>query len=405
MYRANEVFSKMSPLYKSPAAKQFNLVDQNLFTAGPDLPGYFYSDEIGKILFRDGLTPQRVRDYQALVGQNAFMTGVRSWINTGFKAALKDSPDITFEVLDKNSKTGTIKITEKIMDIDKFKQNINMSDEGFIEMMNLAGYNGKAFVDNMNQLVKLQELVKEAGIGTSTSQLVARRLSLGGVRSAASTFSIFGSGAFAGAQTGEGNFLGGGTAGAIMLGLLTRRTSRFLSTPESLKAYTKIIDPKASDVVKRSSLVNFLRGYLRQDEIKNDLPKEYNTPQKVLNDPDGFLDYLYNSEYLAVTDSVNDGFMRDYMDERYGDNLDIDINTIKNIDDEENVKEDMQLGRTKVLESEQIMMPDIPSMGGEDVAQASTVAQGPAPANLNADQRVALAGGDLDEAIALRNRT
>ena len=97
--------------------------------------------------------------------------------------------------------------------------------------------------------------------------------------------------------------------------------------------------------------------------------------------------------------------MRDYMDERYGDNLDIDINTIKNIDDEENVKEDMQLGRTKVLESEQIMMPDIPSMGGEDVAQASTVAQGPAPANLNADQRVALAGGDLDEAIALRNRT
>ena len=51
------------------------------------------------------------------------------------------------------------------------------------------------------------------------------------------------------------------------------------------------------------------------------------------------------------------------------------------------------------------MMPDIPSMGGEDVAQASTVAQGPAPANLNADQRVALAGGDLDEAIALRNRT
>ena len=405
LYRANEVFSKMSPLYKSPAAKQFNLVDQNLFTAGPDLPGYFYSDEIGKILFRDGLTPQRVRDYQALVGQNAFMTGVRSWINTGFKAALKDSPDITFEVLDKNSKTGTIKITEKIMDIDKFKQNINMSDEGFIEMMNLAGYNGKAFVDNMNQLVKLQELVKEAGIGTSTSQLVARRLSLGGVRSAASTFSIFGSGAFAGAQTGEGNFLGGGTAGAIMLGLLTRRTSRFLSTPESLKAYTKIIDPKASDVVKRSSLVNFLRGYLRQDEIKNDLPKEYNTPQKVLNDPDGFLDYLYNSEYLAVTDSVNDGFMRDYMDERYGDNLDIDINTIKNIDDEENVKEDMQLGRTKVLESEQIMMPDIPSMGGEDVAQASTVAQGPAPSNLNADQRVALAGGDLDEAIALRNRT
>ena len=95
----------MSPIYKSPAAKQFNLVDQNLFTAGPDLPGYFYSDEIGKILFRDGLTPQRVRDYEALVGKTAFMAGVRSWINNGFKAALKDSPEVTLKVQILQAKT------------------------------------------------------------------------------------------------------------------------------------------------------------------------------------------------------------------------------------------------------------------------------------------------------------
>ena len=405
LFRANEVFAKMSPIYKSPAAKQFNLVDQNLFTAGPDLPGYFYSDEIGKILFRDGLTPQRVRDYEALVGKTAFMAGVRSWINNGFKAALRDSPDVSLKVPDSSGKNSTITITEKIMDIDKFKQNINMDDAGFIEMMNVAGYNGKAFVDNMKKLVQLQEMVKEAGIGTSTSQLIARRLSLGGVRSAANTFAIFGSGAYGATQVGEGNFVPGGTAGAIMLGLLTRRTSRFLSTPDSLKAYTQIVDPKPSAVVKRATLVNFLRGYFRNDEIKNELPKEFNTPEKVVKDPEGFLDYLYNSEYLAVTDSVNDGFLRDYMNERYGDDLDLNINNLKNIETEEKTLEEIQTGKKTFVPSEPTMdMPEIPSMGGDSMFETD-MAMNQQQAPLNQDQRVALASGDLDEAIALRGRT
>ena len=399
------MFAKMSPIYKSPAAKQFNLVDQNLFTAGPDLPGYFYSDEIGKILFRDGLTPQRIRDYRELVGQNAFMAGVRSWINNGFKAALKDSPEVTLKVPDPSGKNSTISITERIMDIDKFKQNINLNDEGFVTMMDLAGYNGKAFVDNMKQLVKLQEMVKEAGIGTSTSQLIARRLSLGGVRSAASTFAIFGSGAYGATQIGQGDVVPGGTAGAIMLGLLTRRTSRFLSTPESLKAYTKIVDPEASAVVKRASLVNFLRGYFRNEEIREELPKEFNTPEKVVKNPEGFLDYLYNSEYLAVTDSVNDGFLRDYMNERYGDDLDLNIGNIKNIETEERELEEIQTGKRDFISSEPTMdVPDIPSMGGDSMFETN-VAANQRSAPLNPDQRVALAAGNLDEAIALRGRT
>jgi len=405
LFRANEVFAKMSPIYKSPAAKQFNLVDQNLFTAGPDLPGYFYSDEIGKILFRDGLTPQRVRDYEALVGKTAFMAGVRSWINNGFKAALKDSPEVTLKAPDPSGKKSTISITEKIMDIDRFKQNINMDDEGFITMMDIAGYNGKAFVDNMKQLVRLQEMVKEAGIGTSTSQLVARRLSLGGVRSAASTFAILGSGYVGASQAQEGNIIPGGTAGAIMLGLLTRRTSRFLSTPDSLKAYTQIIDPKPSAVVKRASLINFLRGYFRNDEIKNELPKEFNTPEKVVKDPEGFLDYLYNSEYLAVTDSVNDGFLRDYMNERYGDDLDLNIGNIKNIETEESELEEIQSGKKTFIPSEPtIDMPEIPSMGGDSMFETD-MAMNQQQTPLNQDQRVALASGDLDEAIALRGRS
>jgi hypothetical protein len=308
------------------------------------------------------------------------------------------------KVPDPSGKNSTISITEKIMDIDRFKQNINMNDEGFITMMDLAGYNGKAFVGNMKQLVKLQDLVKEAGIGTSTSQLIARRLSLGGVRSAASTFAIFGSGAYGATQLGDGNIVPGGTAGAIMLGLLTRRTSRFLSTPDALKAYTKIVDPEPSAVVKRASLVNFLRGYFRNDEIKNELPKEFNTVNKVINNPDGFLDYLYNSEYLAVTDSMNDGFMRDYMNERYGDNTDLNIGNVQNIETEEKAMQELETGKRTIIPGEQIEMPNVPDMGTESMFETD-MAMNQQPVQLNPDQRVALASGDLDEAIALRNRT
>ena len=411
LYRANEVFGKMSPLYKSPAAKQFNLVDQNLFTSGPDLPGYFYSDEMGKMLFRDGLSPQRVRDYQQLVGQNAFMTGVRSWVNNGFKAALDDAQEIAVKVADPSGKPGTITINEKILDVDKLKQNINFTDEGFEEMMTLAGYNGKAFKDNINNLVALQAMVKQAGIGTSTSQIVARRLSLGGVRSAANTFAIFGSGAIGAQQAGEGNFLPGGVAGSIMLGLLTRRTANFLSEPGALKAYTKIVDPKTSDVVKRASLVNFLRGYFRQPVIREELPKEFNTPDKVAKNPSGFLDYLYNSEYLSVTDSINDGFMRDYMNERYGDNLNLSIQNLQNIETEEKALEDIETGKASVIESDtEIAMPDVPSMGGESMFDTNAAISGPGlrgmtrNSPLNTDQRAALASGDIDAALALRGK-
>ena len=49
-------------------------------------------------------------------------------------------------------------------------------------------------------------------------------------------------------------------------------------------------------------------------------------------------------------------------------------------------------------------MPQIPSMGGDSMFETD-MAMNQQQAPLNQDQRVALASGDLDEAIALRGRT
>ena len=37
---------------------KLKFVDENMFSAGPDLPGYFYSDELFNIIARKGITPK-----------------------------------------------------------------------------------------------------------------------------------------------------------------------------------------------------------------------------------------------------------------------------------------------------------------------------------------------------------
>jgi len=101
---------------------------------------------------------------------------------------------------------------------------------------------------------------------------------------------------------------------------------------------------------------------------------------------------------------MNDGFMRDYMNERYGDNTDLNIGNVQNIETEEKAMQELETGKRTVIPGEQIEMPNVPDMGTESMFETD-MAMNQQPVQLNPDQRVALASGDLDEAIALRNRS
>ena len=93
------------------------------------------------------------------------------------------------------------------------------------------------------------------------------------------------------------------------------------------------------------------------------------------------------------------------MNERYGDDLDLNIGNLKNIETEESELEEIETGKKTFIPSEPTMdVPDIPSMGGDSMFETN-VASNQRSAPLNPDQRVALAAGNLDEAIALRGRT
>ena len=94
------------------------------------------------------------------------------------------------------------------------------------------------------------------------------------------------------------------------------------------------------------------------------------------------------------------------MDERYGDNLDLNIQDLKSIETEEKALEDIETGKANFVESEtEIAMPDIPSMGGESMFDTNAAISGPGlNSQLNQQQRAALAEGNIDAALALRGR-
>ena len=411
LLRANDTFAKMAPLYKTPTAQTFKLVDQHMFQAGPELPGFIYSDEIGKMLFRKGITPQRATDLHALIGNTAYKNGVQAWITDAFRNSLDQSATVAREVTLPNGTRHVVDVTEQIFNPGKFLRNVNFDDPGIKRMMDLAGESGDAFKNNIEQLAAIQAKILEQDIGGSTSQMIARRLSLGGIRSGLSMITM-------GASTGA--YAAGAAPGkmytAVMTGLLARKTAAFLSDPNSLKAWTRIVEPDASVGAQRAAMTQFLRSFLDREDIKSDIPEEYRSINGVRKDPLGFLDWIYGTGYEGVVNAINDGSKRAYMNERWGENTDLDYQNVAQFKQDEDLYANVIRGvdsgtippseraNTVPLEED----TEVESIFTDNIAETQATPQlpnaGAVDAPLNPDQRVALAGGNLDEAIALRGQ-
>ena len=418
LLRANDVFSKMAPIYKSPVAQQFKLVDQHMFQAGPELPGFIYSDELGKMLFRKGITPQRANDLHDLIGSTAYKSGVNAWITSAFRNSLDQSATVAKEVIMPNGTRQMTNVTEEIFNPDKFIKNLNFDDPGIKRMMDLAGENGEVFKYNVDQLSIIQKELIKQGLGGTTAQMVARRIGLSGLSGVVNMLSM-GAAPFA---------YGGGMAPgvgytAIMTGLLARKTAAFLSDPHALKSWTRIITPDASVAVQRSAMAVFLKSFLAREDVKSDIPKEFHHLKGVMKNPGKFIDWLYGSGYEGVMQTINDGSKRSYLNERYGPNTDLnyaDVAQFQQDDDEfnriiGNIDPDLpeafqppippsEIKQTVSLEGDDMQGESI--FSEEDTPEMASIPQSQtSSAPLNPNQRVALAGGNLDEAIALGRRT
>ena len=401
LLRANSVFARLSPIYKSQAAKKFKLIDENMFSPGPELPGWNYSDELYNIVMSKKITPQAINQVKELIGQEAFDSVTRTWLNEGLKNSLRRNNPIDLMV-DAPSARGTrpkrIMVTDYAVDPDALLQNIGFDQPGFEAMIDAAGLNGKIVKDNIKNLVEIARKIEGQDIGNPFA-LVKRRIALGGIRTGFKTFSF---GAAAG--------VGGGAAvfgpAPVIAGLLARYTADFLSSPNVLKNYSQVIDDTASMAVKRAAYTNILRDFYKQISTGNRLeefPDEFKTYQGVLENPGGFSDWLFGAGFESAMSPVGEpGAQKEYQNKRYQ-NSDSGLNLGSYVvSDIEQADMDKIVSSTNVKDKPTINVPDVPSMGGEpvlsDVAQAAVPT---APAPLNTEQRAALASDDIDAAIAL----
>ena len=124
-----------------------------------------------------------------------------------------------------------------------------------------------------------------------------------------------------------------------------------------------------------------------------------------MDNPDGFMDWLLGTGYQSSLSGVgNPGAAQSYNDKRYGEADGVSLGEIesKRIEEKDmsKVMSSTQVKDAPVqTQAQPINMPDVPSMGTESI-MAQTQPQKP----LSPDQRIALAGDDLDQAIALGQR-
>ena len=201
-----------------------------------------------------------------------------------------------------------------------------------------------------------------------------------------------------------------------MTGLLARKTAAFLSDPNSLKAWTRIVEPDASVGAQRAAMTQFLRTFLDREDVKSDVPKEYHSIGGVMKDPLGFLDWIYGSGYEGVVDAINDGSKRAYMNERWGENTDLNYQNVAQFKQDEdlyaNVIRGVDSGTVPPSERANTVPveedTEVESIFTDNIGETQAIPQlpntGAVDAPLNPDQRIALAGGNLDEAIALGQR-
>jgi hypothetical protein len=300
-------------------------------------------------------------------------------------------------------------ITEEIFNPNKFLKNLNFNDPGIERMMDLAGKDGKAFKSNVEALIDIQARIMDQGLGGTTSQMAARRLSLGGLQSGLSMFTM----GLSGSQIISGGGIGNAAVySTVLTGLLMRKTAAFLADPEALKAWTRIVEPNASIGAQRNAFAKGMKSLLEDDDVRSDVPKEFHKINNILQRPGKFLDWLVGSGYSAVMDSINDGTRSSYNQSRYGLNDQLGFYDAAQLEQEDELANIMSEGyigsevdETQVTEnvSEENIVPPM-SQGGESIFSDDVQESASAPQPLNPQQRVALAGGNLDEAIALGNR-
>ena len=394
---ANDFIFQNADSLQGRTAMLLKQTDPNIaIPGGVKRPGYLYADQMAKIFFDDQTitSPMALKEMRKAFGDDAFNASTSAYFNN----ILNQSTDFVngkIRIYDNDigiwkqakqyvtgkqatPKTQTINYNIPIMDIEKVADAFALNDinrrAGVLEMFKSQVPGSEAVKTKhaegvLNQISEVLELARAVEVPNygDVSSFVKRRGVLGGLGSIANLF------------TGGAILANPISSAGVML--MARFGMNALSDPKFLDGMTKVLDPSLSDVARKSALVTIGRGVF--DPVR-----------------------AVNSGYNI--DDINDIIELITI----GDMEQSPAYNVRAEEVEQNAAAAMA-GRGVPAGPEVAAMQADPNMGmggfnmpqggftPTDMSALETASAAPSP--INNAQRVALAGGNLDEAIALRS--
>ena len=422
---ANNFFFDNVNFTKGRVAQILGLADKNIAKATGDIdPGMLTGEQILKILFNDETmySPAAIKEMQKAMPPVKLPDGrvvdpvkavARAWIDDSLRAHTKYiSGDLRVtgeagpiqktrswltgkEIVGQKTKTFNI----PIIDVQEMRKSFGLDNPNKMEAMQMIF--GKEQYDKIRNVLALGEHIQQTSFG-DVSAFVKRRGFLGGINAITNL-------AFAG-------FVANNPFGNVGWVLAARYGMSKMADPKFMDGLTQIMNPELPDMVRRTALINTIaltpELALGMNEGKEDVPPELQNLDT--GNPYDVMKYLI---FGAENNASYPG----------GENMSIKIGKdgratgveLSKVDSKNEFSIDAQ------GVAEDIQTVDAESIGENVTSQVSKKPKDPfldvdfneivkqtgsgmginqAQKTLTQDQRVALAGGDLDEAIAMGNR-
>ena len=418
---ANDFFFNNVNYTKGRTAQILGLADKNIAKATGDIDSTMLTGEqVLKILFNDETlySPAAIKEMMTAMPAVKLADGrvvdpvkavARSYLDDQLRATTKYiSGDLritgdagvgargwgvlTGKEPTKSVKSGTFNIP--IVDIKALKTSFGLDNPNTKESFELIF--GKEQYDRIQNVLALGEQIQQTSFG-DVSAFVKRRGFLGGVNAITNL-------AFAG-------FVANNPFGNVGLVLAARYGMSKMADPKFMEGLTKVMNPELSDLARRQALINTValspELVAGMNEGREDIPPElqnldpgnpYDVMKYMIFMSDNNVSYP-GSENMSITignDGRAAGVELSKVDSKNEFSIDAqgvasDIQTVQ----AETVGENVTPNKDPFLDVDfdQIVQNTGVGLGMEQAAK-----------QLTDDQRIALAGGNLDQAIAMGSR-
>ena len=424
MQLANDFFFQNKDTLRGRTSQIIKMADKNAVKVTDDVdPGFYTNDMLTRILLNDEsmMAPLAIKEMKEALGDDAVRAMGRSFFDDKLRNATSYiSGDVKvfndevglgkkigslFSGKEIAKGTKTVQYNIPILQIDQLKETFGITN--FNKRKSMIEIMGEGQFKKLEDVINLAEQIQQTSFG-DVSEFVKRRGFLGGINAITNL-------AFGGIVAADPF----GNLGAI---LMARYGMSKMADPKFLDSISSVMNPDLSELAKRQALIKL--GQMAFDDTSNN----QNVPQEIKDnyDPGNPMDVmkiLIFGNNQAVTFPGSEGMVINTDKNGYANDVEVskasdktvfsesangviqDINEVQseqvNVEDAP-VDPNSQINPNNVFATNNNKQDPFLNVDFEQAIQQTGVGMGNnAGSSLNSDQRIALAGGDLDEAIAL----